>query len=213
MRAAPAIKFCGLTRPADIRAACALGVEYIGLVFADGSARRVDLAQAKALAACLRAQPQPARLVALLRDTTASAVEDVIAAIEPDLLQFHGSEDEAFCERFGLPYWKALGLRGVRNAQALVAHHHPRAQALLLDAHAPGAAGGTGEAFDWQAWPRSSRRLVLAGGLKPDNVAAAIGITRPFAVDVSSGIESAPGVKDPACMRAFVLAVRGTAAA
>lgn len=204
----PAIKFCGLTRVADVEIACALDVDYIGFVFAHGSPRRVDLARAVELAEAARRQPRQARIVALVRDSSPGDVDAVVAAVRPDLLQFHGSEDEASCSRFGIPYWKALGVLGVDDAQALVETSHPSAEALLLDAHAPGGAGGSGHALDWSQWPRTPRRLVLAGGLRPDNVANAITLTRPFAVDVSSGIESAPGVKDPQRMAAFVAAVR-----
>lgn len=205
----PAIKFCGLTRVADVECACALGVDYIGLVFAHGSPRHLDLDRARELAAVLRTstQPQRPRLVALLRDASAVDVRAVITRIQPNVLQFHGSEDEAFCQQFALPYWKALGLLGVADAQALVERSHPSADALLLDAHVPGAAGGTGDALDWTRWPRTARRLLLAGGLTAENVAGAVQLTRPFAVDVSSGIESAPGIKDAGRMRAFVAAV------
>lgn len=205
----PAIKFCGLTRGADIECACALGVDYIGLVFAPASPRHLDLASARELAGLLRRLPQHPRprLVALLRDADVAAVEAVIAAVEPDLLQFHGNEDEAYCRQFALPYWKALGVQGVTDVQAQVARSHRAAEALLLDAHAPGAAGGSGQVLDWTRWPRTPRRLVLAGGLTAENVAGAVKMTHPFAVDVSSGIESAPGIKDVARMRAFVAAV------
>lgn len=204
----PAIKFCGLTRAQDVRLACALTVDYIGLVFAAGSPRCVDIETARALADVLREQPQPARLVALLRNPAPVDVDAVVAAIQPDVLQFHGAEDERFCSAFAVPYWKALGVEGVDDIQALVERSHPDAEALLLDAHPPGAAGGTGERFDWTRWPDSRRRLVLAGGLTPDTVAEAVRQTRPFAVDVSSGIEQAPGIKNGDRMRRFVEAVR-----
>lgn len=204
----PAIKFCGLTRVVDIEVACALAVDYIGLVFAKGSPRRLDDTTAGALVAALRCQSHRPRVVALVRNDDPDRVRELIDTVAPDVLQFHGAESEAFCRQFGLPYWKALGLLGEMDVSALVERSHPSAEALLLDAHAPGAAGGTGLTLDWTRWPRSERRLVLAGGLKPDNVAAAIPLTSPFAVDVSSGIESAPGVKDAEAMQAFVRAVR-----
>ncbi len=204
----PGIKFCGLTRPVDIEVACALQVEYVGLVFAEGSPRRISCRQAAELAEVARSQTHRPQLVALVRDLSSAEVAGIIEAIQPDLLQFHGSEDEVFCRHFGLPYWKALGLAGVTDIDSLVERSHPSAQALLLDAHAPGAPGGSGNALDWLNWPRTDRRLVLAGGLDPSNIAAAAALTRPFAVDVSSGIESAPGLKDPGRMAAFVAAVR-----
>lgn len=202
-----AIKFCGLTRAEDVQAAARLGVDFIGLVFAEGSPRRVSIPSACVLADTARATAPGPRVVALLRNATVAFVDQVIAAVDPDILQFHGDEAASHCESFGLPYWKAVGMGGLAAA-GFDASMHPGATALLLDAHEPGAAGGTGAAFDWTCWPQTDRRLVLAGGLRPDNVAAAIAATRPYAVDVSSGIESAPGIKDAGLMRAFVAAVK-----
>jgi phosphoribosylanthranilate isomerase len=204
---ATAIKFCGLTRAEEVALACALGVDFLGLVLAPGSPRRLELEQAQALAAVARAQPVVPKLVVLLRNAPADLVAAAVSALAPDLLQFHGDEDEATCRRTGHPYWKALGVAGVADIDALVAGY-PSARALLLDGHAPGASGGAGTALDWSRWPRAARPLVLAGGLAPDNVGAAIAIARPWAVDVSSGIEAAPGRKDPRRMHAFVAAVR-----
>jgi phosphoribosylanthranilate isomerase len=207
MPVAPAIKFCGMTRTEDVVEAVRLRVDFIGLVFAEGSPRKISVEEGRKLVEIAhRAAPAP-RIVALLRNASPAFIEKIIAALAPDLLQFHGSERADACERFGLPYWKAIGMAGHTDA-GFDATTHPRADALLLDAHEPGAAGGTGEKFDWRCWPRTDRRLVLAGGLRPDNVATAIAATRPYAVDVSSGIESAPGIKDLARMRAFVAAVR-----
>jgi phosphoribosylanthranilate isomerase len=206
-----AIKFCGLTRAEDVVEACALGVDYLGLVLAPGSPRRLDLDQAAALAALARAQPAPPAIVVLLRNAPGDLVAAALAAVAPDLLQFHGDEDEAACRAAGHPYWKALGVAGVADLGALVAGW-PSARAVLLDGHAPGASGGAGIALDWSRWPRGTRPLVLAGGLDPGNVAAAIALARPFAVDVSSGIEAAPGAKDARLMRAFVDAVRAAGA-
>lgn len=204
---APLVKFCGLTRAVDVERAAALGVDMLGLVLAAGSPRRLDLEQARRLAGLARRQPRPPQVVLLFRDAPVDEIQAAIAAVGPDLLQFHGAEAEACCTRFGLPYWKALGLAGVAEPAALLAGH-PGAQALLLDGHPPGAPGGSGERLDWRRWPAASgRRLVLAGGLDPGNVAAAIAATRPWAVDVSSGIESAPGIKDAAAMAAFMAAV------
>lgn len=208
---APLVKFCGLTRAIDVERAAALGVAAIGLVLAAGSPRQLQPGQASALAAVARRQPRPPRVVLLLRNAGVEAAARAIARVEPDLLQFHGDEDEAFCTQFGLPYWKALGAAGVADASALLAGH-PGAEALLLDGHPPGAAGGGGHRLDWRRWPApAGRRLVLAGGLDPGNVAAAIKATRPWAVDVSSGIESAPGLKDERAMAAFMAAVAATA--
>jgi phosphoribosylanthranilate isomerase len=204
---ATAIKFCGLTRGEDVLQACALGVDYLGLVLAAGSPRRLDLAQAGALAALARAQPAVPAIVVLLRNAPDDLVAAALAAVAPDLVQFHGDEDEATCQRAGHPYWKALGVAGVVDIQALLGGYRS-AQALLLDGHAPGASGGGGVALDWSRWPRNERPLVLAGGLDPGNVGAAIAAAQPWAVDVSSGIEDSPGRKDPQRMRDFVAAVR-----
>lgn len=201
-----AVKFCGMTREADIERACELGIDYLGLVLAD-SPRRLDMDRAAELATFARGCRPAVAIVVLVRDQPAAFVAAAVAALAPDLLQFHGSEDDRFCQGFRIPHWKALGMAGVVDAAAMAAAH-PSARALLLDGHAPGAAGGTGSRFDWQQWPSLARPLVLAGGLTPDTVAEAIRATSPFAVDVSSGIESSPGIKDAQRMHDFVAAVR-----
>lgn len=206
-----AIKFCGLTRAIDVEHALALGVEHIGLVVAEHSPRRLTIDQARALAAQVRAAGGSTGSVLLVRDQTAAFVTEACAQVAPDRVQFHGSESEQEIARLRLAigHWKALGLAGIDVPEALLASH-VKAEALLLDGHAPGAAGGSGQRLDLSRWPRGgTRRLILAGGLDPDTVADAITAVRPHAVDVSSGIESAPGVKDPGRMRAFVAAVRG----
>jgi len=201
------IKFCGMTRAADIREAAALGVDAVGVVFAERSRRRVSIQQAVALRS---STPPLVDVVALFMDNPADEVGEVIARVRPSLLQFHGSESRAYCEQFGLPYLKAVGMggQGVDEVLAQI-DAHPRAAGFLLDSHAPGAAGGTGEAFDWAHMPAvEGRPLLLAGGLTPDNVAEAIRATRVWAVDVSSGIEAVPGQKDAGRMQRFVAAVR-----
>lgn len=198
------IKFCGLTRAADARAAAALGVDAIGFVFTRRSQRYVGVAQARAMRDAL---PPFTSVVALFMDDEPAWVEDVIAGVQPDLLQFHGSESAGYATSFARPYLKAIPM-GAADPRA-IAQAHPRAAGFLLDSHAPGAAGGSGHAFDWSRAPKLARPLVLAGGLDASNVAQAIALVRPYAVDVSSGIESAPGIKDAARMRAFVEAARG----
>jgi phosphoribosylanthranilate isomerase len=124
-------------------------------------------------------------------------VQEILRQVPLDLLQFHGDECPADCERFGRPYVKALPMGGQTDVEAYAASH-PRAHGLLLDSHGAGQAGGTGAAFDWSRWPKGlDRPLILAGGLYPGNVAEAIARLRPYAVDVSSGVESGHGVKDP----------------
>ncbi|TWI12570.1 phosphoribosylanthranilate isomerase [Lysobacter ruishenii] len=200
------VKFCGMTRADDIREAALLGVDAVGLVFAERSRRRLTIEQAAALR---DATPPLVDVVALFMDNSAEQVREVIARVRPSLLQFHGSEPPAFCEQFGLPYLKAVGMGGQGVAEvAAVIEAHRHAAGFLLDSHAPGAAGGTGERFDWADVPIiEGRPLLLAGGLAPDNVATAIRMTHVWGVDVSSGIESAPGQKDAGLMLRFIEAV------
>ncbi|WP_101926839.1 MULTISPECIES: phosphoribosylanthranilate isomerase [Luteimonas] len=208
MSASPAtrIKFCGLTRAADIDAAVALGVDCIGFVFAARSSRRLTLDAARALRASVPAQ---VALVALMMDNPAAEVAAVVETLAPEVLQFHGGEDDAFCRDFGLPYWKAIAMGGDPAAALASLPAFPTAAAFLFDGHAAGAPGGGGHAFDWQALPQAlDRPFWLAGGLDAGNVAQAIATARPDGVDVSSGIESTPGIKEAARMRAFVDAVR-----
>lgn len=202
------IKFCGMTRAADIRIAADLGVDAIGLVFAQRSRRKLALQQAVALR---EATPPLVDVVALFMDNPAEEVLEVVERLRPCLLQFHGSESAAFCEQFRWPYLKAVGMGGQGVADAVAQFHaHPRAAGFLLDSHVPGAAGGTGERFDWTNLPSAGARpMLLAGGLTPGNVAEAIRATRIWGVDVSSGIESAPGHKDAGLMGRFVEAVHG----
>jgi len=201
------IKFCGLTRRADIAEAVALGVDCIGFVFAARSPRRLALDAAVALR---DAVPAPVRLVALTMDNPADEVAAIVSAVRPDVLQFHGAESDAFCAGPGLPYWKAIAMGGDPAGALRTLDAWPRAEAFLFDGHAAGEQGGSGERFDWNALPATlDRPFWLAGGLDPGNVAQAIAIARPAGVDVSSGIEAAPGIKDPVRMRAFVGAVRG----
>jgi len=198
------IKFCGMTRADDIALACELGVDAVGLVFAQRSTRRLTIEQASALRAGIA---DGIEVVALFMDNDAAHVQRVIDEVRPTLLQFHGSEDEAFCAAFGVPYMKAVAMGGEVATDAL--SRHPAAVALLLDSHAAGGAGGTGHRFDWSRIPQNSGRpFLLAGGLHPDNVFEAVSAVHPWGVDVSSGIESAPGEKDAAKMRRFVEEVR-----
>ena len=198
------IKFCGMTRAQDIALACELGVDAIGLVFAQRSSRRLDVGQARALR---RQIADGIDAVALFMDNDAALVRRVIDDVRPTLLQFHGNENEAFCDAFGVPYLKAVAMGGDVATDAL--SRHPGALALLLDSHAAGGAGGTGHRFDCARIPREpGRDFMLAGGLHAENVFEAVRAVRPFGVDVSSGIECAPGAKDATKMRRFVAEVR-----
>ncbi|WP_147652434.1 phosphoribosylanthranilate isomerase [Vulcaniibacterium gelatinicum] len=201
------IKFCGMTRAEDLRLAGEFGVDAVGFVFVPGSPRRLEPAQARDLREGLMPLVD---VVALFMDSPAEYVHEVVRQVRPDLLQFHGGEDDAYCRSFGLPYLKAIAMGDGRceSAAALQARH-PGASAFLFDSHGTGAHGGSGRSFDWSALPAGLERpFMLAGGLGPDNVFDAVRRTRPWGVDVSSGIERAPGVKDGDKMRRFVEEVR-----
>jgi phosphoribosylanthranilate isomerase len=199
------IKFCGITRLEDALAAAALGVDALGFVLVPGSPRQLTLA----VAAAIRRQVPPlVWTVALLRNPAAEQVREAVAALRPDLLQFHGEETPEFCAASGLPYLKAVAMRGLRRPLAEIARDYAGAAALLLDGHGAGELGGQGRTFDWAQAAGVDKPLILAGGLHADNVAGAIRAARPYAVDVSSGIESQPGIKDSGKMAAFVRQVR-----
>jgi phosphoribosylanthranilate isomerase len=199
------VKICGITRADDALEAAALGVDAIGLVFYAGSPRYVDIEQA---AEICRQLPAFVTAVALFLDADVSQVSRVLERVPIDLLQFHGSEDPAYCESFGRPYIKALGM-GSLNRDGLISQSkaYSSARGLLLDSHAHGAAGGTGEPFDWSRVPELDNPIILAGGLAVDNVAAAIRDVRPWAVDVSSGVEEDKGIKSVGLMSAFMYEV------
>ena len=199
------IKICGFTRPDDAREAARLGVDAIGLVFYAPSPRAVEVTQARAIVAAL---PPFVTSVGLFVDAPADEVRAVLEAVPLDLLQFHGDEPPAYCAQFGRPWLKAIRMReGVDLYRE--AERYREAAGLLLDAYRPGTPGGTGEAFEWERVPRDlDLPVVLAGGLDPDNVAQAIATVRPWAVDLSGGVESAKGIKDAARMAALVAAVR-----
>ena len=187
------VKICGITRVEDAVIAASLGVDAIGLVFYAKSSRNVSVKQARAICDAL---PGFVTTVALFLNPDDSLVKQVVSEVGIDLLQFHGTETASFCESFAKPYVKALGVSGENNLVELMGLY-ASARSVLLDSHVHGAAGGTGETFDWLSIPEQLRqKVILAGGLKPDNVAQAIQQIRPYAVDLSSGVESAPGVKD-----------------
>lgn len=202
------VKFCGITRPEDAATAVSLGVDAIGLVFFDPSPRAVGLEQARAIVAEV---PPLVATVGLFVDARRAEVLSVLAAVRIDVLQFHGNELPVDCEDFGRPYIKAIRMRdGVDVHEQAARYRH--AGALLLDTWEDGRHGGTGQVFDWSRVPGDlGKPVILAGGLSPANVAEAVQQVRPYAVDVSGGIETAKGIKDPEKMRAFLSEVyRGT---
>ncbi|HSH48130.1 MAG TPA: phosphoribosylanthranilate isomerase [Halomonas sp.] len=197
------IKFCGLTRAEDVEKAVAAGADALGFVLWEGSGRHVTLSQLAELSSSV---PAFVTRVGLFVD---AAPELVAAASEHlDLLQFHGGEAPAECQRYALPWIKALRMRDGLDIEA-AARHYDQARGLLLDAYRPGVPGGTGETFDWSRIPATlAKPVILAGGLTAANVAEAIDVVRPLAVDVSGGIERSPGIKDAGAMIAFASEVR-----
>lgn len=198
------VKICGLTRVEDLEAAVSLGVDAVGLVFSPRSPRHLELDQARLLAARI---PAFVTLVALFLDPPADMVASVLDAVQPELLQFHGAESPHFCTAFRRRYIKAIAMAQPQRLAAELATH-PDASGFVLDSHAPGERGGTGEVFDWKTMPAGRPGLILAGGLDAANVGGAIRARAPFGVDVSSGVESAPGHKSAARMADFIRAVR-----
>jgi len=198
------VKICGITRCEDAQLAVDAGVDAIGLVFYEKSPRFVSYAQAEEISQTI---PAFVNRVALFKDADEQAIQSVLQHVEIDLIQFHGSEPVDFCEQFNLPYIKALGMKGTEhdmNYLVSSAKKYHSAKALLLDAHAPGEAGGTGETFDWSSIDKVDKPIVLAGGLNAENVKQAIETVHPYAVDVSSGVESTPGIKDKEKIFAFM---------
>ena len=202
------IKFCGLTRAGDVRLAGELGVDAVGLVFARNSPRRVEPGGARALR---DAMAPLVDAVALFMDNPVDEVREAIAQARPTLLQFHGDEDDAFCRRFGLPYLKGIGLGGDEAAMTgrMLHARYPHAAGFVFDGHVAGAPGGSGQRLDPGRIPADmSKPFVLAGGLTPATVFHAVRAANPWGVDVASGIETEPGLKDGALMRKFVEEVR-----
>lgn len=198
-------KICGITRIEDGLVAAQQGADAIGLVFYPPSPRHVSIPQAAAIAAAL---PPFVSTVGLFVNPDASEVEAVLREIRLDLLQFHGDETPEFCASFGVPYLKAVRVKpGVDLVQYAIRFRV--AKGLLLDAYVEGKAGGTGQSFDWDLIPEGlSLPVILSGGLDPANVRTAIERVKPWAVDVSSGVEASKGIKDAARIAAFMREVR-----
>ncbi len=207
------IKICGITRPEDAAAAAALGVDAVGLVFCSRSVRALNIVQARRIVDALPPFVSP---VALFANTPLAERRAALEAIPCAMLQFHGEEEAAECECHDRPYIKALWPGRVDWGLA-AAERYPAAAALLLDSYDEAGAqgGGSGQPFDWALAASEAavaRPLVLAGGLNADNVGDALRQLRPWAVDVSSGVEDAPGIKSATKLAAFVAAVRSAEA-
>jgi phosphoribosylanthranilate isomerase len=194
------VKICGITRSADLQAAVAAGADALGFVFAERSKRVLSVAAAQELAGMV---PAFVSRVGLFMDQDFESVARVLDSVALNLLQFHGSEDAEYCRQFGLPYIKAVSMSSEAAARQ-AAIDYPDAAALLLDSHPAGGLGGTGQSFDWSMIPEVSLPLVLAGGLTPENVGEAVAQLKPWAVDVSSGVEDEPGVKNAGKMQKFI---------
>ena len=195
------VKICGITSIEDAAMAVESGADAIGLVFYEPSPRAVSLEQAQAICQSL---PPFVTVVALVVNAEKSFIQHLLAALPIDVIQFHGDERAAFCEQFNRPFIKAIRMRPELVLSQCFAEFE-QAKALLLDAYRKGVPGGTGEVFDWGRIPaQRDVPIVLAGGLNPDNVAAAIAKVKPYAVDVSGGVEQAPGLKDADKVKNFI---------
>jgi phosphoribosylanthranilate isomerase len=197
------IKICGITRAEDARAAARAGADAIGLVFYPPSPRYLSTERAVEIRDAL---PPFVQAVALFVNPDAAQVAQVLQRVRPAMLQFHGEETPEFCAQFGVPFVKACRVR--RGVDALeYLRPYSRAAAWLFDSYVP-EYGGVGESFDWSLVPVTEKAVILSGGLSQENVVAAIRRVRPWGVDVSSGVESAKGVKDVAKIAAFIAEVR-----
>ncbi len=197
----PRIKICGFTRPEDAATAAELGADAVGLVFYEKSKRAVNIETAQRI---VRALPPFVGVVALFVNEEAARIEEILAQVPIDIIQFHGDEPPEFCRRFARPYIKAVRVQNTADIIAAL-ETYPDARAVLFDAHIEGEYGGTGHSFDWQMLPQNlNGHWILSGGLTPDNVAEAVRITGAQTVDVSSGVESAAGIKSVAKMAEFI---------
>jgi len=199
------IKICGVTRHDDAAVALSEGANAIGCVFYPGSPRSVTVKQAREISFAVTGL---GLMVGLFVNASEQQIEEALTSVPLHMLQFHGTESPAFCEQFGRPYIKAIAMsEGVDLLKENDRFHS--ASALLLDSPHEGQFGGSGTTFDWsRVLPEVRDRIVLAGGLSAENVAAAVAQVKPVAVDVSSGVERMKGIKDRAKIRAFINAAR-----
>lgn len=201
------IKICGITREEDALVAAEAGADAIGLVFYAPSSRAVSIERARAI---LRVLPPFVSSVGLFVNAGRDEVNRILERVPLDLLQFHGDEEPEACRGFSRPYIKALRVRPDEPLLSRI-RLYGDAVGMLLDAYMPGIPGGTGRTFDWSLIPHDpGSPLILAGGLTPENVALAVRSARPYAVDVSGGVESAPGIKDANKVVSFICSARGS---
>lgn len=197
------IKICGITRPEDALVAVNCGVDALGLVFFKVSPRYVSIKQATEITACL---PAFISKVGLFVDASVAEVENIVDKVPLDYLQFHGDEEESYCTSFAKPYIKAIRVKPETDLNGII-NQYKSAAAVLLDAWHPDIAGGTGESFDWtllNALSGDMPTVILAGGLNVENVHSAVHLIKPYAVDVSSGVEDSPGIKSAEKIQNFV---------
>ncbi len=195
------IKICGITRIEDALNAAYLGVDAIGLVFYAKSPRAVTITQAQAI---IQALPAFVTTVGLFVDEETETVKHILDQVPLDVLQFHGAENPAYCIQFNRPYIKALRVHKDTDIKAYASQYH-QAQAILLDTYVKGVKGGTGEIFNWQLVPQNcNQAFIIAGGLTAENLPLLIKQLKPYAVDVSGGVELTKGIKDKIKMAAFI---------
>jgi phosphoribosylanthranilate isomerase len=195
------VKICGFTRAEDALIAAGLGVDAIGLVFYPPSPRNVAIEQAVAITQAL---PAFVSVVGLFVDAEPKFIKNVLSQVSIDCLQFHGEESPEACRLYGKPFIKAIRMKADTNLSEL-AKQYADAAGLLLDAYHPGIQGGTGNAFDWELIKNQGKLpIILAGGLSPDNAELAVKQVRPYALDVSSGVEAEKGIKDATKMAEFI---------
>ncbi len=199
------VKICGITSVKDALAVAYSGADAIGLVFYPNSSRNISIEQAVEICAVL---PPFITVVGLFLDADKTTVATILEQVPLNILQFHGSESPEYCRSFNHPYMKAVGMIGLDDFTSY-AEQYPDSKAFLVDAHAPGAAGGTGKTFNWDDVPCDyPKPIILAGGLNPDNIAAAILSTSVYAVDLSSGVEILPGIKSEEKITALMQEVK-----
>ncbi len=199
------IKMCGMTRKEDALAACDAGADAIGFVFYPPSPRCVSIAAAAEISQSISTFVDK---TALFVNADAGYIREVLSETKADVIQFHGDETELFCQQFGKPYIKAIRVKDASQLSEQLKEHR-KANSIMLDAYVPGVPGGTGQSFDWALIPDDLKtRLILAGGLNPENIVDAISAIRPYAVDVSGGIELSKGIKSSLRIREFAAKVR-----